>query len=180
MTFFFFLNCHWAVCLCRGDGDRESAEEAVSGYHQHAVLGRLQPVGSQFVVRCPSWTAGQTQHPHDRSSVMPQCGCFLPFWIDQIYMSWTTIPSLPIFQPLPRLAGRQPQQHRLLHRLARQNGGRVALLVQQLPFRFPPGFVSEVSTGVQERRHKGLEAKSLFPGNRDPPPPPPHHHLDWV
>lgn len=38
-------------CLCRRDGDRESAQEALPGHHQYAVR-RLQPVRAQFLVRC--------------------------------------------------------------------------------------------------------------------------------
>ncbi|XP_029702980.1 protein FAM122B isoform X1 [Takifugu rubripes] len=85
----------------RRDGDGESAQEALPGHHQHAVVGRLQPVGAQLL-------------------------------------------------PFSRSVGRKPQQRRLLHRLPREDGRRVALLVQQLPFRLSAGFVAKVRTEPQE------------------------------
>ncbi|XP_056899286.1 protein FAM122B isoform X1 [Takifugu flavidus] len=85
----------------RRDGDGESAQEALPGHHQHAVVRRLQPVGAQFL-------------------------------------------------PFSRSVGRKPQQRGLLHRLPREDGRRVALLVQQLPFRLSAGFVAKVRTEPQE------------------------------
>uniref|UniRef100_A0A8D3ALY0 PABIR family member 2 n=1 Tax=Scophthalmus maximus TaxID=52904 RepID=A0A8D3ALY0_SCOMX len=74
---------------------------------------------------------------------------------------------------LSRFAGWQPEQRQLLHRLPGQNGGSVALLVQQLALRFPPGFVPKMRTGMardtkkdwQEREEK---KRSLSRGNQFP------------
>lgn len=68
--------------------------------------------------------------------------------------------SFSSVQPLSRFAGREPQQRLLLFRLAGQNGGSVALLVQQFALRFPPGFVPEVSTPWHETLN-GPEPKRL-------------------
>lgn len=38
-------------CLWRWDGDGEPTQEAVPGHHHHAVIRRLQPLRSQFLVR---------------------------------------------------------------------------------------------------------------------------------
>lgn len=96
----------------------------------------------------------------------------------------------PLLQPLSGPAGRQPQQRGLLHRLAGQDGGRVALLVQQLALRLPAGLVPKVTpeagdsgSGSSSRHFKGGGGGEEGPEPEDcrqtPPTPCSLHGCDW-
>lgn len=85
--------------------------------------------------------------------------CIHSGWISYANFSedYLFLPS----QSLSRFTGWKPQQRGLLHRLARQNGGSVSFLVQQLTLCFSPGFVSQMSMGYL-RLWGGEEWKRLL------------------